>query len=225
MADDLLKAKPTPGPYVAGEEGEYFEGYTPIDGLEWGGFIQVVTRMLGNGPDGDPDNVEHANMGQAHLEMVLEAFNVHHETGLTPRQLADALAESEREATRFFEEAETANARMRAWEKHVYIADPFPMLQSVPAGEHGDTPLPIPVPRRVTDLLDALAESERRNNELVDRIEFAKELHKAELLMRDMNRKEGRSDVADIHGDRANGMREILDALASNANPTETHDE
>jgi len=135
-------------------------------------------------------------------EAAEQARDLLEETGLTPRQLADALAESQREATRFFEEAETANARMRQWEKHVYIADPFPMLHSVSAGEHGDTPLPIPVPKRVIDLLDTLAESERRRKELVKALEKLARL----------------GGIAGAYGNSEGNMI-ALAALASNANP------
>ncbi len=66
--------------------------------------------------------------------------------------------------------AEVAEERVRAWERQVYLVNPFPPLRALPSTELGDPVPPIPVPEKVTDLLDRLAclteETERLRSDL-----------------------------------------------------------
>lgn len=82
-------AKPTPGPWEAVHNGHFWDILTQRDGL-----IGDVCASQYIYHDGEPvpRNKSEA-IAAANARLIAEAGTVHHETGLTPRQLAEQRAE------------------------------------------------------------------------------------------------------------------------------------
>jgi hypothetical protein len=79
--------------------------------------------------------------------LLAEAFNVHIETGLTPRQLLG-------QCEKLRAEADIARAQVEAWNGAVYVEN-MPM-RAIPDTDQGDKVPPIPyvTPKRLTALLN-----------------------------------------------------------------------